>query len=84
MSEIKEAETGGNLFNNEFEFLEKIKPIIISEVEKKELVRLNMYQFFYKFNYLWEGKDFTSPIVFDNPFGLLFSDCKTVASHSFS
>jgi len=36
---------------------------IISEVEKKELVRLNMHQFFYKFNYLWEGKDFTSPIA---------------------
>ena len=38
-------------------------PYIISEVETKELVRLNLYQFFYKFTYLWEGKDFTSPIA---------------------
>ena len=36
---------------------------ILSEVEEKECVRLNLHQFFYKTNYLWEGKDFTSPIA---------------------
>jgi len=32
------------------------------EVEAN-VIRLNLYQFFYKINYLWEGKDFTSPIA---------------------
>ena len=36
---------------------------ILSEVNEKECVRLNLHQFFYKTNYLWEGKDFTSPIA---------------------
>ena len=35
---------------------------IISETKQKDLVRLNLYQFFYKMTYLWEGKDFVSPI----------------------
>jgi len=38
-------------------------PYIFSEVENKNCVRLNLYQFFYKTNYLWEGKDFVSPIA---------------------
>tara|TARA_B100000029_G_scaffold495669_1_gene560933 strand:- start:401 stop:889 length:489 start_codon:yes stop_codon:yes gene_type:complete len=36
---------------------------IFSEVEAKDCVRLNLHQFFYKTNYLWEGKDFVSPIA---------------------
>jgi len=38
-------------------------PYILGEVEKKDLVRLNLHQFFYKTTYLWEGKDFVSPIA---------------------
>jgi hypothetical protein len=38
-------------------------PYIISEVNNNDVVRLNLYQFFYKTTYLWEGKDFTSPIA---------------------
>ena len=42
-------QTGGNLFNNEFEFLEKIKPIIISEVEKYRLHFKNNDEGFLKY-----------------------------------
>ena len=38
-------------------------PYILSEVKEKDCVRLNLHQFFYKMNYLWEGKDFVSPIA---------------------
>ena len=38
-------------------------PYIFSEVESKNCVRLKLNQFFYKTNYLWEGKDFVSPIA---------------------
>ena len=32
-------------------------------VKETDLVRLNLHQFFYKMTYLWEGKDFVSPIA---------------------
>ena len=38
-------------------------PRIINHVEQMQLVRLNLHQFFYKFNYFWKDKDFTSPIA---------------------
>jgi|TARA_R110000824_G_scaffold191451_3_gene373143 hypothetical protein len=38
-------------------------PKIIDEVNRRLLVRLNLHQFFYKPTYLWEGKDFVSPIA---------------------
>tara|TARA_Y100001963_G_C6701458_1_gene409706 strand:- start:203 stop:985 length:783 start_codon:yes stop_codon:yes gene_type:complete len=48
-------------------------PYIFEEAEKKRCVRLNLNQFFYKLTYLWEDKDFVSPIaakyeVFKNSF----------------
>jgi hypothetical protein len=36
---------------------------IVNEVNLNNVVRLNLYQFFYKTTYLWEGKDFVSPIA---------------------
>ena len=46
---------------------------IIKQTKEKDLVRFNLHQFFYKKTYLWEGKDFISPIaakykVFKNHF----------------
>ena len=38
-------------------------PQILETVDRQNLVRLNLHQFFYKTNYLWEGKDFTAPIA---------------------
>ena len=38
-------------------------PQILETVSRQNLVRLNLHQFFYKLNYLWEGKDFVSPIA---------------------
>lgn len=38
-------------------------PYIFEEVASKQCVRLNLHQFFYKTNYLWEDKDFVSPIA---------------------
>jgi hypothetical protein len=36
---------------------------ILKETKETGLVRLNLHQFFYKTTYLWEGKDFVSPIA---------------------
>ena len=36
---------------------------IINETVVHDLIRLNLHQFFWKMNYLWEGKDFTSAIA---------------------
>ena len=36
---------------------------ILNEVKINDVVRLNLHQFFYKMNYLWEDKDFVSPIA---------------------
>jgi hypothetical protein len=58
-------------------------PDILRYVEKNNLARLNLHQFFYKFNYLWKGKDFTSPIaakykVFKNNFPCNWRDVGTI------
>ena len=38
-------------------------PYIIEQVSKQGAVRLKLRQFFYKKTYLWEGRDFVSPIA---------------------
>lgn len=38
-------------------------PYIFAEVATNHCVRLKLHQFFYKKNYLWEDKDFVSPIA---------------------
>tara|TARA_Y100000034_G_C6814583_1_gene366333 strand:- start:21 stop:818 length:798 start_codon:yes stop_codon:yes gene_type:complete len=58
---------------------------IINEVNLNNVVRLNLYQFFYKTTYLWEGKDFVSPIatkysVFGNHFPCNWRDVGKVVS----
>ena len=38
-------------------------PYIIEQVSKQGAVRLKLRQFFYKKTYLWEGRDFVSPVA---------------------
>jgi hypothetical protein len=58
---------------------------ILSEVERKDCVRLNLHQFFYKPTYLWKGIDFVSPIatkykVFKGHYPCNFRDVGDVVS----
>ena len=60
-------------------------PYIFSEVESKNCVRLRLNQFFYKKNYLWEDKDFISPIaakykIFKNHYPCNWRDSGPVTS----
>ena len=59
---------------------------ILDEVKKNDVVRLNLYQFFYKMNYLWEDKDFVSPIatkykVFRGQYPCNFRDVGKIVSN---
>ena len=58
-------------------------PYILENVEQKNCIRLNLHQFFYKINYLWQDKDFVSPIatkykVFKNNFPCNWRDVGSV------
>jgi hypothetical protein len=59
---------------------------ILTMADMKECVRLNLHQFFYKLNYLWEGKDFVSPIaakykVFKNDYPCNWRDVGEILPH---
>ena len=59
---------------------------LLTMVDMKDCVRLNLHQFFYKMNYLWEGKDFVSPIaakykVFKNDYPCNWRDVGEILPH---
>jgi hypothetical protein len=38
-------------------------PELLEEVKSKGIMKLNLHQFFYRVNYLWDKKDFIAPVI---------------------